>query len=415
MKYTLAFNKENISFELENKHSVDIIKPRDIQPLKNPQKAATEALKNVTCQTVFKKSSPLPRRVSIAITDKTRPVPLHLLLSPLLKELKAAGISNKNISIIAATGTHEPMPIKDILTLLPDNLEPGYKIFSHNCDDTGNLTFLGVTQRGVNVLINSTFIDADTKIVIGNIEPHHFMGFSGGVKCAAIGLAGRDTICRNHEMLKDPNSTTGVFSANPMRQDIEEIGEMIGIDLAINAVINTKKETAAIFAGTPQDVIHSGISFLNQYCQVQLSKKYDLVIASSGGYPKDINLYQSQKGLTNAAAITKDKGTVILAAACSEGIGSPGLDLFMRDVHSPEEIFSKFDEEGFSIGPHKAFLIARQLSRINVYLISHLSRQETERMLFLYEENIQKVLQNLDTSINIAIMPNAVITVPNFI
>ena len=417
MKLSLSYHKESVFFEIPNEYTVDIIKPIDICPLSNPTDEAEKVLQSEFCQKVFNKNTPLPRRVSIAITDKTRPVPVSLLIRPLLKELKKAGITNENISIIAATGTHEPMPREEILALLPADLEEGYEVISHNCDDINELEHLGITQNGTNVLINSTFIRAETRIVIGNIEPHHFMGFSGGVKCAAIGLAGRETIRKNHEMLRHPLSTTGEFENNPMRKDIEEIGKMIGIDLAINVVINTQKETAAIFAGKADEVIRKGIEFINRYCQVKLSKKYDLVIASSGGFPKDINLYQAQKGLSNAAAVTKDNGTVVLAAACSDGIGSPSLEIFMKDINSTADIFEKFEREGFSIGPHKAFLIARQLSRIKVYLISQLG-YKTQKMLFKYAEDLQtaidEVLEGLDNKADIAIMPNAVITVPDF-
>ena len=419
MKFGLAYHKGTLSIEIPDQCSVDMIKPIDILPLENPEKEAARVIQSSFAPNFLSRITlPYHHRVSIAITDKTRPVPLTLLLPPLLKELKAAGIPNENISLIAATGTHTPMLKDEILKLLPEDLEPGYEIISHDCDDNDNHVYLGITQKGINVFINSAFINADTKIVIGNIEPHHFMGFSGGAKCAAIGLAGRETIRKNHEMLKHPLSTTGEFENNPMRQDIEEIGKMIGIDLAINAVINTKKEIAAIFAGPVEKVIQEGIQFVNRYCQVSINKKYDLVIASSGGFPKDINLYQAQKGLTNAAAITKDGGTVFLAAACSEGIGSPGLDAFMNDVHSPREVFEKFEKEGFSIGPHKAFLIARQLNRVKVYLYSFMDQAETERMLFEYADDLQKTIDDsigkIDHKANIALMPNAVITVPDY-
>ncbi len=51
---------------------------------------------------------------------------------------------------------------------------------------------------------NPLFLQADLRLVIGLIDPHQFVGYTGGVKGAAIGLAGAQTIEANHSMLFDP-------------------------------------------------------------------------------------------------------------------------------------------------------------------------------------------------------------------
>jgi len=50
---------------------------------------------------------------------------------------------------------------------------------------------------------------------VGDIEPHHFQGFSGGVKSAAIGLAGRKTIDINHRLMMDIHSFIGEYALIP--------------------------------------------------------------------------------------------------------------------------------------------------------------------------------------------------------
>jgi len=143
--------------------------------------------------------------------------------------------------------------------------------------------------------------------VVGDIELHHFAGFSGGVKSAAIGLCGRQTINANHHLLLDQYSTIGEYDNNPLRQDIEEIGEMIGVNYALNAVLTENKEIIEVFFGDPIAVMRAGIELVKELTLVPVDDLYDLVIASAGGFPKDINLYQSQKAMTHAARFYREK------------------------------------------------------------------------------------------------------------
>jgi nickel-dependent lactate racemase len=162
------------------------------------------------------------RTVGIAINDKTRPVPHKYLLPPILKKLKKSGISNENIRFFIATGTHLPMRIDEFSLVVPEEILAHYTVESHDCDDNSNLEFLGKTHAGTPVWVNREYFQTDLKVVVGNIEPHHFMGFSGGNKSASIGLTGRQTINQNHSFLMDDRSRLGAYIDNPMRHDVEE-------------------------------------------------------------------------------------------------------------------------------------------------------------------------------------------------
>ena len=141
---------------------------------------------------------------------------------------------------------------------------------------------------------------------------------------------------------------------------------------------------------------------------------FDCVIASAGGYPKDINLYQSQKALTNAAEITRDGGDIYLIAACDEGAGNSQFVKFLGDIHSPREVLDKFKISGFSVGPHKAFQIARIAVRTNIHLVSNMDDQLAQKLLFdpISINDLIVKLNNIKKVHTLAIMPNAVITIP---
>jgi lactate racemase len=323
---------------------------------------------------------------------------------------------DENILILIAVGTHVPMPESEYSLLLPANLLTRFKVISHDCDDESNLTYKGNTSRGTPVYVNSLFDRADIKIVVGDIEPHHFAGFSGGYKSASIGVCGRKTINNNHSLLQDPKSSVGRFKDNPLRQDIEEIGQLLGVDLALNAILNEKKEILHVFFGKPGDVIDAGIKVIRENELTLIDEPYDLVIASAGGYPKDINLYQAQKALTHASLFCKDGGTVLLATACAEGVGSQTYFDSMDGITSHAEARAKFIEKGFTVGPHKAFQFAAIAERINFAIKSEIEPSVMKKLLIQPIFDLDKTIENLINSnihpLRIAIVPFATATIP---
>jgi lactate racemase len=414
MNISLPYGKKYLEFEIPNGYNADIIAPSDVAGDPNPLDVIRQAIRNPLGTT--RDTFAGVRSVAIAINDKTRPVPHELLLPPLLEELQRAGIPAKAIRFFIATGTHQPMPSSDFSRVLPPDILENYAVVSHNCDDMDNLVELGTTEYGTKVLVNKLYQLSDLRIVVGNIEPHHFAGFSGGVKSAAIGLTGRETINHNHTMLADPQAVIGEYDQNPLRQDIEQIGKMIGIHFAVNAVLNGSKQIVKAYAGDPVAVMQAGIPEVRKICQTYVKHRYDVVVASVGGHPKDINFYQSQKALTHSALLTRDGGTIILVAACPEGSGSLPYEAFMQDIHAFPEVFDKFKREGFRVGPHKAFQVAREGMRIQIVLVSEMDAGLVSKLLLTPANDLKdaftKVQGGLSPDTQIAVMPRATNTIP---
>lgn len=413
-RYLLSYGASKVEVALSVQLAADVIAPKIVPAAENPLDAVYQAI-DTPLGKIRLEDFRQAKSVVIAINDKTRPVPHEDLLPPLLDRLESLGIPPERITLMVATGTHLPMPPSEFPWILPQTMIDRYPVISHDCDAT-DLVDLGKTSRGTPVLVNRRYMDADVRMVVGNIEPHHFMGFSGGVKTASIGLGGRTTINQNHALLSHPLARAGHYDDNPMRQEVEEIGRLIGVHFAVNAILNTEKQIVEVLAGDPVAVIEAGIPVARSLCQVSIAHTYDLVIASAGGYPKDINFYQSQKALTHASMVARDGGVVILLAACQEGIGSTGYTRFMEGLTSFAQVFEKFKHQGFVVGPHKAFQVARDASRVNILLVSQIDPEAVRRLLLTPFSNIQDALAYaaglLPENPQIAIMPIAVITIP---
>lgn len=357
--------------------------------------------------------------IGIGINDQSRPIPHQILLPELLDFLMGLGAKKENITFYIATGTHKPLT-KDLFPLIVDeNIIQNFKIVSHDCDDRKNMEKCGVTTRNTPVYVNKSYYKSDLKIVVGNIESHHFMGFSGGFKTASIGLTSRETITKNHNLLSNPGAKMGLFSSNPMRREVEEIGRMIGVDYALNVVNGTEKKILACFWGPPADVICEGINYIRDHIQLDLGDvlhQFDLVIASCGGYPKDINFYQSQKALTHACLFAKPGGKIILAAECRDGFGSKKFENFITGLMTPTQVIKDFESRDFEIGPHKAYQLAKQVMKHEIFLISSMNEKDVENLKLKYRVKIQaaidEVLYESPKDLKIAVLPHATHTMP---
>lgn len=396
--------------------AVQWLAPRDTPAAADPLEAVAQAL-ILSHPPAFGPEGGV-RRVAIAVNDKTRPVPHHHLLPPLLTKLEAAGLAPETITLIIAAGTHVPMPPEEFGLVLPPEILRRYPVICHNCEDHSNLVCLGKTQRGVDVWVNRQFMEADLRIVVGNIEPHQFMGWSGGVKSAAIGLAGKEMINANHALMSEPGAELGHYDDNPMRQEVEEIGQMMGVHYALNAILNDHKQIVHALAGDPATVMRAGIPLARRICQVEVAAAFDLLVVSPGGHPKDINVYQGQKALGHASLVVKPGGAIILAMACPEGAGSRAYEAFMADpdMTSYEAVLARYRREGYRIGPHKAFQIARDASRVRLMTVSDMPADFARRLLLnpvgSLDEALALARRDLPPHPRVGVMPVANATIP---
>jgi len=415
MQIRVPYGKSILNLNLPDRIGVEMIEPPRVPATDDPLREVQFALDNLLGEVNWDKFVG-SRSVAIAINDKTRPVPYSHLLPPLLERLESIGIPDEAIKFFVAVGTHTPMMTEEFPAILPSKIIRHFGVVSHDSEDDNSLMYLGETTRGTPVWSNRHYVQADLKIVVGNIEPHQFVGFSGGAKSAAIGLAGLETINRNHALMTHPASQLGEYETNPARQDVEEIGQMMGIHLALNAILNPDKQIVRVLAGDPVVVMQEGVPLSRQICQVSVPQKYSLMISSPGGHPKDINLYQAQKGLAHAAQVTKPGGTIILIAACPEGSGSPHYENWMVGKNSYDEVIRQFQIEGFRLGPHKAFQIARDASILRLMLYSDLDENLARVLLLNPVTDLQTALDTALTDLqpgdSIGFLPYAVSTIP---
>ena len=175
-------------------------------------------------------------------------------------------------------------------------------------------------------------VAADLKITIGLIEPHFMAGFSGGRKLICPGLAALETIKAWHSpaFLEHPSARAGCLEGNPVHEENTRIAHMAGCDFIVNVVIDDRRQVLSVVAGDMEAAFQEGVAFARRVLTDTLPQPVDIVVTSSAGYPLDSTFYQSIKGMVSAMPIVKPGGTIILAAALSEGIGSRDFQQTLR-------------------------------------------------------------------------------------
>lgn len=401
-KISIPYGNEIIQLEIPDDNFLMNVVPKDIPGMTDPSIELKRCLQNPIKTPPLRDLARGKKSVAIVVDDATRPLPSYLLLPTVLSELHNAGVRREDITIIFATGLHRPTTEDEAKRLLGENIAKEYRWLSHNAD-APDLVQYGKTKRGTPIYVNRSYAEADLKILIGDVMLHYYAGFGGGGKSILPGIAGRESIIKNHSMLFHPNAKPGMCEGNPVCEDIQEAAKIVGADFVINVVLNTRKEIVKIFAGKLEDVFREGIELVRRMYVVDVPQKADITIVSPGGHPFDINLYQAHKGLFFAEQATKEHGSIIFLAACPEGAGNK---LFEDSMHmtkglAPEEALRILMDElckSFSVGIHKAYYLIRATSEYNIFIKTKMDPREISEVYRMTpiddpQETLDKLLQ----------------------
>jgi nickel-dependent lactate racemase len=338
--------------------------------------------------------------VAIVHTDITRATPNDRMLPILLKELEDAGVQRKDITLINGLGTHRKQTDSELRAMLGSEVVEHYRCIQHDCYDDANLVSLGVTTRGNLVRINKTYLESDIRILTGFIEPHFFAGFSGGPKAVLPSLAGWESVFSNHgaRMISDPNAAWGITEGNPIWEEMREVALTTNPTFSLMVTMNREKQVTGVFAGDMLEAHRAGREFVKRTAMVGVDALYDVVITTNSGYPLDQNLYQAVKGMSGASQIVREGGTIIIAAACQDGLPNHGGYVrLLEAAGSPQRVLEMLDEPGFHEPDQWQVQIQALIqlkAAVHVYS-DHLSDEDIRRAWFRPCRNIEGLIADL--------------------
>jgi nickel-dependent lactate racemase len=340
-----AFGKNGLVVSLPDGPRYDLIKGRSADPLVDAQTALGHALDHpIGCMALVELAAG-KRTAAISVCDITRPAPNSVTLPPLLERLHKAGIPVEGVTILIATGLHRAATDVEIQTILGPEIPALYRVVNHDAKAFSEHQALGSTKRGTPVYIDKRFMEADLHITLGFIEQHLMLGFSGGRKLIAPGVAAQETIKVIHSprWMREPMATEGSIEENPLHAELLEIARMARHDFILDVTLTQERKISGVFAGDPVEAHAAGVEFLRATSLAPLTALADAVITSSAGYPLDLTFYQCGKGITAAQPVVKPGGRILVLGECAEGVGSPEFAEKLRNFSGDKEYLNEIE------------------------------------------------------------------------
>ncbi len=378
----LKYGSSTFKVNLPPERLAGVILPSISAPHASPEEIISNALD--ACHATIR-SFTAGEKVVIVTSDITRYTGSEIYLPLLVERLNRQGIADCNIEILIALGIHRKQTAHEHQKIL-GSLYGRLRVTDHDCDDHSQLIVLGTTSNGIKVSINRMAAEAGRLILTGTIGFHYFAGFGGGRKSILPGIASRQACMASHFAVlnpgegtgKNPLATTGNLEGNPVHQAMVEGCEMARPDFILNTVLTPEKEIVAAFAGDWREAHESGCRFYSERFAYPLSEKADLVIASCGGFPKDINLIQAHKSMEYSSQAIKDGGVMILLAECRDGFGNSTFFSWFR--HKNLEEFEAALRGHYEINGQTAYSTLQKAQRFRIILVSQFPERQVEDM-----------------------------------
>lgn len=324
-------------------------------------------------------------KVVIISDDNTRRTPTKRIVPLILDELNRAGIPDSAVSIVISSGTHRAMTSAELEQKYGPAVLSRVSIIPHRYKQPSELVDYGTTSRGIPVVVNRHVIEADFRIAVGEIVPHHPAGWGGGAKAVLPGVAGEETVARMH-LLGSRHPGLGVIDTE-MRREMEDFAARIGLNFIVNAVLNREGDVAAVVGGHFMQAHRQGVAFSQQVYGASIPGLADMTVSSTS--PVDFDFFQGDKGITSAELSTRHGGEIVLVSGCMEGISAahPELGDYLGQM-SVDEIWEAVENGSVPdrLTCAEAIVVANIAKKMRITLVTEgITRQLAKRMGFAHQ------------------------------
>ena len=355
--------------------------------------------------------------VTIIISDLTRAWMHQDRICPLLVEYLhgTVGMPYENILFLVALGTHRPQTEAELRKLTGGDVYDRVRVLNHQADQP--LARLGVTSRGTEVEVNPLVVGRKV-ILIGGTVHHLLAGYGGGRKSIVPGVAGEKTIRQNHihalhKTLPKSSDEVGCgrLAGNPVHEDMVEAARMVAPVFGINLVVDGRGDHIALPSGDAMLAWEESCRLVDRYNGVPIDARFDAVVASCGGFPKDMNLYQASKTMINAREAVREGGKIVFLAQCPEG-GGPA-EFFGWSRHLAEGRLDAALRSDFTIAGYVFYVCCEIAAHTDFHMLSQLPPETLAPMRIHGLRSVAELQALLDFGDQrVAVLPQGGSTVP---
>ncbi|MCD8175292.1 MAG: nickel-dependent lactate racemase [Phascolarctobacterium sp.] len=398
-KYSYKCGHGYRDFTLDETRVLAELVTKEMPPVENLKVAVLDALYHPIGEKPINELVGKGKKVAFIGNDLTSVANSFEFMPILVNEMNKLGVRDEDMHIVFSLGTHRIMTEDEMAETVGREVAGHLKMYNSDCNAQADFIYFGDTSYWAPVWIHRYICDADLVILTGSIVHHYFAGFCGGRKVILHGCAAMETVRKNHSLMMLPEVEIGKLHGNRIYEDQMEWVSIFAKEhklFLFNAVLDAKKQFLKIFAGDWEKAHLKACGFVDEVYGVTIDGPADIVIASCGGYPNDINVYQLQKTMDNAWCAVREGGAVIIIGECEEGSDSAALEKTMRDNPSPESIKAALGKR-FVIGANKAFAIMRFMKRAKFILVSGMEKEMSELMFFEHAASMEEAMKRRGT------------------
>jgi len=270
------------------------------------------------------------RRVLVIVPDGTRTAPVGLVFQALFKQI---GASVRQLDVIAALGTHQPMSEAQFCERLEITGEERcstyrqVRFFNHEWDNPKALRQVGTIASDVvakltdglfaldvPVEINARIFDYDELIVIGPVFPHEVVGFSGGNKYLFPGIGGPQILNFFHwlaAVVTNPMIIGNQWTS--VRRVVDKAGALVTMDKLLFAmVVAPDKSLAGFVTGGMEAAWDAAVQVSKEVHVVYKERPFHTVLSCA---PKMYDeLWVGGKCMYKLEPVVADGGELIIYA-----------------------------------------------------------------------------------------------------
>jgi len=340
---TLPYGNEERCLGVPSSQLAWVLSPRDVPGLPDVSAAVRDALRNpIGSPPLSELAARQGDDVVILVDDNTRVTPQQVLLPPLLDELNQAGVPDRQIHILIALGTHRSMTEREMHEQYGDEVMARVQVENLDKHNPDAFLDMGSTASGIPVQVARRYAEATLRLAVGNIIPHLYAGWGGGAKIVQPGVCSAMTTAHTHLMAGSQSLENLGRLDNPIRQEIDDIGQRTGLTFILNTVLNRHGQVIALVAGDPIAAHREGVEIAKGVYGVQVPELVDIVVVSS--HPADRDFWQGIKGLPTGELTVKPGGQVILLNPAPEGVAPDHPLVVELGVTPVEEVLAEIEQ-----------------------------------------------------------------------
>ena len=397
-KFELKLGKEKVKYNIKEENFLGLLETNKDYEVTEDE-IIKDSLENPIESEKLRKIVNKGEKVCIIVSDVTRMYQKpNVFLPHIVKELKAGGVEDSDIFFLCALGSHRKQTPEEHRKILGDKLYEKYEIIDHDCDDDNNLVNIGTTSRGTPIEINKIAADADRIIATGAVVYHVMAGWGGGRKSILPGISSRKSIMTNHAHSitntpgqgPNPECDSALYDGNPLNEDMVEAAEILNPDFMFNVILGQGRIVDAV-SGHITAAHKVGCKKVSKENDFLIDELADMVVVSAGGFPKDINYYQSTKAMLNSMRSVKKDGIIIILADCSDGIGNPEVSYIINNFKNNMDRENEL-RENYTISKYIGFESAWHSEIYNIIYVSSIDPSLIENIPITVVNSLDEAL-----------------------